>query len=100
IHGKVLGLQDAALREKVLPLIAGSLGRKLFKFTMQAGSAGVGDVSFRIAFGYPKGEQNDRLCTDKIPELAPEEKDITAIGALCNDGELLAEASGGLLLRR
>ncbi len=77
-----------------MPLIQGSLDEKLFKFTAEAKNASVANISFRIAFGYPKSEQNDRLCGDHIPQLIQEKKNITAVAALCDDGEVVFEASG------
>jgi len=94
VYGDPFGMSDRVFHNKVVDALQGSIQSPLIRFTRNRSEAGVSNVTFRLAFGFPKGEQAEEICKDKIPDPVDSDTQIRLRGAVCMDGELLVEADG------
>ncbi len=94
IHGDPFGMRDSVLAEKIIASLEGHFTTPVIRFTTDKDKAFTPNVSYRIAFGWPKKEGAEELCSKKIPNLSPKTEKITVAGAFCMDNERLADAEG------
>jgi hypothetical protein len=95
VYGDPFNATGGDVAGKVIAAVQGSIQSPLLKFTGKPAEAGIGNATFRIAFGYPTGTQTYHLCDQDVPELeARDDEKITVLGVFCLDGELLADAEG------
>ena len=94
VYGHPFGMSDRVFHNKVVDALQDSIQSPLIQFTRNRRDAGVSNVTFRLAFGFPKGEQAEEICKDKLPNPVDSDTQIWLRGAACMDGKLLVAANG------